>query len=205
MNSSVPSLDTVMRDALQDGSFPVAGGRDLYMEVLDTTTGLVWMSAAPVEIADYETLEPGEPLVRVGVGLASMDRAGFQHSPGAPGEPVRQRIIEGRLFINVAAPNEQKPPAVPGGPMEARVDKAHVVGFEAGRSVAVLSLPEGDFVEVVGERSADSSLVLPEGGSLRQVELRQPWVVPLPTPTRAFFWFGKSLRSFQGPVTLPPL
>jgi len=35
------------------------------------------------------------------------------------------------------------------------------------------------------------------------VSLARPWVVSLPTPTRTFFWFGGSMRSFQGPVPLP--
>lgn len=97
----------------------------------------------------------------------------------------------------------QTPPSQPDGPMELSVNKAHVIGFEAGRRVAILSLPEGDFVEVVGDASEDESLVLPEGASLKQVSLQQPWLVSLPTPTRALFWFGRSMRSFQGPVTLP--
>jgi hypothetical protein len=45
--------------------------------------------------------------------------------------------------------------------------------------------------------------VLPEGGSLRRIDLAEPWVVALPTPTRTFFWLGETMRSFQGPVTLP--
>jgi hypothetical protein len=203
MNFSAMSVDALMRESLQQGGYAVSGGRDLFMEVMDTTTGLVWMSAAPVQLADYEALLPEEPLVKVGIARAPMDSAGFQYSPGSPDEPVRKRVIDGRLYINVAAPLEQKSPSVPGGPVEISVDKAHVVGFEAGRSVVVLHLPEGNFVEVVGDDAADESLVLPEGGSLRRIHLSQPWVVLLPTPTKTFFWFGKSLRSFQGPVTLP--
>jgi hypothetical protein len=203
MSSSAISLDAMMRDSLQEGGFPVSGGRDLYMEVMDTATGLVWMTAAPVQLADFEALELEEPLVKVGIARAPMDRAAFQSSPGAPGEPVRERVIDERLYINVAAPLEQKPASIPGGPVEISVDKAHVIGFEAGRSVVVLQLPEGDFVEVVGDDAADESLVLPQGGVLRRIALTRPWLVPLPTPTRTFFWFGKQMRSFQGPVTLP--
>ena len=203
MSHSEDNLDVMMRDALRDGGYAVSGGRDLYMELMDTATGLVWMTAAPVEIADFESLQLEKPLVKVGIARSPMDRALFQSSPGAEGEPVRERVINGRLYINVAAALEQAPPVVPGGPVEIIVDKAHVVGFEAGRSVAILRLPEGDFVELVGEDTADHSLVLPEGGSLFRVDLKQPWVVSLPTPTRTFFWLGETLRSFQGPVDLP--
>ena len=203
MSSSAKSLDEMMRESLQDGGYAVSGGRDLFMEVMDTTTGLVWMSAAPVQLADFEALELEASMVKVGIARAPMDRAAFQYSPGAPEAPVLERVIDGRLYINVAAPLEQTPSALPGGPVEISVNKAHVIGFEAGRSVAVLSLPEGDFVEVVADDSADESLVLPEGGVLKRIELSQPWVVSLPTPTRTFFWFGHGMRSFQGPVTLP--
>jgi hypothetical protein len=203
MSSSAKSLDEMMRESLQDGGYAVSGGRDLFMEVMDTTTGLVWMSAAPVQLADFEALELEASMVKVGIARAPMDRAAFQYSPGAPEAPVLERVIDGRLYINVAAPLEQTPSALPGGPVEISVNKAHVIGFEVGRSVAVLSLPEGDFVEVVADDSADESLVLPEGGVLKRIELSQPWVVSLPTPTRTFFWFDKAMRSFQGPVTLP--
>jgi len=203
MNNSVKSLDELMRVSLQEGGYAVPGGRGYFMEVMDTATGLVWMSAAPVQLADFAALEPGASMGKLGIARASMDCAAFQYSPGAPGAPVLERVIDGRLFINVAAPLAQTPSALPGGPVEISVDKAHLIGFEAGRSVVVLSLPEGDFVEVVADDSADESLVLPEGGVLKRIELSQPWVVSLPTPTRTFFWFGHGMRSFQGPVTLP--
>jgi len=203
MSNSTASLEQLMRETVQQGGYAVQGGRDLFMEVMDTATGLAWMSAAPVHMADFEALELDPSLVKVGIARAPMDRAAFQYSPGAPDAPVLERYIDGRLYINVAAPLEQTPSSLPGGPLEISVNKAHVIGFEAGRTVVVLSLPEGDFVEVVGDAAADASLALPQGGVLSRLELTRPWVVPLPTPTRAFFWFGESMRSFQGPVTLP--
>ena len=206
MNSTQRDLDAMMREKLQDGGYVVQGGRDLFMEVMDPITGLVWMSAAPVTQHDFNALELDEPLVKVGIARASMDSAAFHSSPGAPGEPVLQRTIDGRLYINVAAPSppqEWLSPALPGGPTEILVNKAHLIGFAAGRAVTVLSLPEGDFVELVGEPGGDEALVLPPGGTLRQLVLEQPWLVELPAPTRAFFWFDAGMRSFQGPVTLP--
>lgn len=197
------SLDELMSACLTEGAYCVAGGRDLYMEVMDTSNGLVWMSAAPVTAQDFNALEIGAPLVKLGIAPAAMDGAAFQYSPQAPGQPVRQRLIDGRLYINVAAPLARIAPETAGGPLEISVDKAHVVGFDAGRSVAVMSLPEGDYVELVGDDTGDHRLVLPQGAMLRRIELTRPWVLTLPTPTRAFFWFGESMRSFQGPVTLP--
>ena len=114
MNSIRQDLDATMREQLQDGGYLVEGGRDLFMEVMDPTTGLVWMSAAPVTRHDFNTLELEKPLVKVGIARASMDSAAFHRSPGAPDEPVLQRTIDGRLYINVAEPSppqERVPPA----------------------------------------------------------------------------------------------
>lgn len=197
------NLDELMEAVLQPGGRLVEGQRELFMEVMDTETGLVWMSAAPVQMADFEALDVEAPLVKVSCALASMDRAAFQFSPAAPGESVRQREISGRLYINVAAPRDQRPSPLPGGPVQISVDKAHVLGFEAGRDVVILRLPEGDFVETVGDDCADNALVLPEGGELLKLELDRAWLVELPSPTRAFFWFDQGMRSFQGPVVLP--
>ena len=83
------------------------------------------------------------------------------------------------------------------------VNKAHVVGFEAGRTISVLNTPEGNFVEVVGNADRDEALTLPEGASLKKITLSEPWVVPLPTPTTAYFYLKPSIRSYQGPVELP--
>ena len=89
------------------------------------------------------------------------------------------------------------------GMMKMMVNKAHVLGYEAGRSVTILTLPEGDFVGVVGTPEGDGQITLPEGASLRQLEIQQPWVVVLPTPTTTLWHFGMSVRSFQGPVAVP--
>jgi hypothetical protein len=132
MTDSAKSLDEIFGECIQEGGVAVSGGRDLYMEVKDTSTDRVWMSAAPVRAEDFETLELDETLTKVGCARASMDRAAFQYSPGAPGESVLERVIQGRLYINVAVPMEYSAPTRPGGPMEILVNKAHLVGFEAG-------------------------------------------------------------------------
>lgn len=203
MNAEQQDLDQLINQYLAQGGFNVAGGRGLFMEVKDTKTNQVWMSSSPVQITDFEALELDESLTKVGIAQAPMDRAAFRYSPGAPNEPVRERIINGRHYINVAVPMDMIPPKQPGGPLEISVDKAHVIGFKAGRTIAILSLPEGDFVELVGDADNDDALVLPANGSLSKLQLTQPWVVSLPTPTRTFFWFEDGMRSFQGPVTLP--
>ena len=197
------TLQELMQEQLPEGGVAVPYGRNLHMEVVEVATGHVWMSVDPATPQDYdillETLD--DSLRGVGIGAAAMDAALFRYSPGGEGEPVRERDIGGRRFINVATPGEPK--AHPGGMMKILVNKAHVVGYEAGRKLTIMSSPEGDFVEVVGNADHDEELPLPEGASLKTIELQAPWVVTLPTPTVTFFHFGSGMRSFQGPVSLP--
>ncbi len=197
------SLKELMQEELPEGGVAVPYGRNLHMEVVEVATGRVWMSVDPATTQDYDILLDNldESLRGVGVGGAAMDAALFRYSPDGEGEPVRERDIGGRRFINVAVPGE--PTLQPGGMMKILVNKAHVVGYEAGRKLTILGSPEGDFVEVVGNADHDKALPLPEGASLKTIELHAPWVVSLPTPTVTFFHFGSGIRSFQGPVTLP--
>ena len=197
------SLKNLMQEQLAEGGIAVPYGRHSYMEVVEVATGRVWMSVEPANQQDYDLLlkELDDSLRGVGVGDASMDAALFRHSPNGEREPVQERSIAGRQFIHVAIPD--KPVVHPGGMMQIRVSKAHMVGYEAGRILTIMSLPEGDFVEVVGNAEHDEDLPLPDKARLRTVELQAPWVVTLPSPTVAFFYFGSGMRSFQGPVTLP--
>ena len=197
------SLKNLMQEQLSEGAIAVPYGRNSYMEVVEVATGRVWMSVEPANQQDYDLLlkELDESLRGVGVGDASMDAALFRYSPNGEGEPVQERNIAGRLFIQVAIPG--KPIVHPGGMMQIRVNKSHVVGYEAGRILATMRLPEGDFVEVVGNSEHDEDLPLPDKARLHTVELQAPWIVALPSPTIAFFHFGSGMRSFQGPVTLP--
>lgn len=196
-------LERQLTGHLAHGAYLTTTGRQMVMEVRDVETDLVWMSTEPVTREYFEELQLEAGLAKVGAASASMDCAGFQYSPGREGEPVLQRVIDGRAYINVARPLQPIFPEQPGGPVQIQVDKSHVLGFRAGRSVAVLKLPEGHFVEVVGDESQDGSLVLPPAGELISIELTEPWVVELPSPTRTFFWFEQGMRSFQGPVKLP--
>ncbi|MFT5711421.1 MAG: hypothetical protein ACI8QT_002127 [Halioglobus sp.] len=195
------TLDNLMKRQLSPGGVAIPCGRELHMEVIETQTGLVWMSVEAVTQQDFDNLELGDTLRGVGIATAGMDAALFLHSPNATGEPVRERIIGGHRFINVAIPGEATP--LPGGMIELMVNKAHVVGYAAGRTLVILSMTGGDFVELVGDAELDHELTLPDGARLRTIELKEPWVVPLPNPTKTLWRFGENLRSFQGPVSLP--
>jgi len=198
------SLEGMLQDALPEGGFFAPVLDNHYMEVTDRSTGLVWMSSAPVTAQQYEDLEVEAPLAKTLFARGSMDAFAFFHSPGLPEHPLRERVIAGLRCINVAAMGKVTPPTDPRGPLVAMVEKAHRLGFEAGRTLSILSLPDGDYVGTLGEPDADDSLALPEAATLTKVSLTSPLIVELPNPTRCFVWgLGDGdLRSFQGPVTL---
>jgi hypothetical protein len=201
------SLEGLMQAALPEGGFFAPVSDNYYMEVTDRSAGLVWMSSMPVTAQQYEELEVEAPLTKTLFARGSMDAYSFLHSPGTPDEPMRHREVAGLRFINVAAMGKVTPPSDPRGPLEAMVEKAHTLGFEAGRTLSILSLPDGDYVGTLGEPDADDNIVLPDGGALKKVSLTSPLIVELPNPTRCFFWglSGGDLRSFQGPVTIKPV
>ncbi len=197
------SLKNLMQEYLPVGGICVPGARESHMEILEVATGQVWMSLEVVTQEDFAGLELGAEYIPVGIGSANMDAALFQYSPNAQEEPVRQRSISGYDFINVAQPGEMMPPVIKGGYQEISVNKAHVLGYEAGSRVSVLHTAQGDYVGVVGISERDAQLNLLEGERIEQYTLQQHWVVPLPVPTRTLWWFKGGMRSFQGPVTLP--
>lgn len=197
------SLEQLMLKHLPVGGVSVPGSRDLHMEILEVATGQVWMSLEVVTQEEFSDLELGTEYVPVGIGSASMDAALFQYSPNAEGEPVRERSISGYRFINVAQPGEMVPSVIEGGYSEIPVNKAHVIGFEAGSSVSVLHTANGDYVGVVGTSEADAQYSLPQGERIEHYTLSCNWVVPLPVPTRTLWWFKGGMRGFQGPVKLP--
>jgi len=183
------------------GSVIIDGGASLYMEVGDTTNMSQWMCVTPVTQADYDALVVHKPLRKTGVGKAPMDCAAFIASPGL--SHVAERTIDGRRFIHVATPTSISPPSVEGGPMDVLVNKRHVIGFDGGRTVSILTNADGHFVELVGSSCTDGDRILPPGCTLSQIKLKEPWIVHLPTPTKTWFWLGHKMRSFQGPIALP--
>lgn len=181
----------------------IEGGAGMYMEVTDTTDRMIWMCVDPVTREDYAALAVEPPLVKSGIGQASMDSALFLRSPG-DAQHVRERVIDGRRFINVATPVTVAPSPEPGGPLAVIVDKAHVLGFDAGRTLSVLKNDAGYFIEMAGTHEFDEERVLPSGSEIILITITEPWIVALPQPTKTWFWMGEHVRSFQGPIELPP-
>lgn len=198
------SLAELMHAKLGSNGFVIKGEKDLYAEIVDTATGMVWMTTSPASQEELDGLQLPDGFVASGVGMSAMDKAGFRHSPNAKNEAPKVQQIAGREFLNVATPEKVEPPLQEGGPLRVIVNKAHVIGFKAGREICVMETAEGSFVELVGTPDNDASLVLPEEASLRKLKLDAPLVIGLPTPTVTYFWMRPSdLRSFQGPVNLP--
>lgn len=193
-------------DALSASAFRIEGARDLYMEIMEPATNHVWMTVAPISREAVEAFQPEAPFVKMGAGRAAMDCAAFLHSPHS--DAPRLMSHGGLDFIHVAIPGEVTPPDGQDGPMRARVDKAHVLGFEAGRRLSYLDGPDGQYIEVIGTDENDGTRIFPDGFELKATTLEVPLTIELPTPTDALFWVelqadGAYLeRSFQGPVRL---
>ncbi len=204
MSQLAPSLEDLMQEATPESGRHLLGGRDLFMEVVDTQTQQVWGAASAIQPKDWEQLKLEPPFVKASTGLVSPDATAFRHAPDTPGAPIAETTISGHQFLQIAIGGRPKPPSRQGEPMEIMVTKAHTVGFQSGRSVSIMTIGDECFVELIGTAETDQNLVLPDGGTLSQISLEQPWIVELPSPTRCFIWnWGKTPRSFQGPVELP--
>lgn len=182
----------------------VGGIRPTMMELMNPLTGEVWLSVDPVTAADVAALTIDAPMVKYGPGVASMDMAWFDRSPGAAEDgALVEAVFGGRRFRLVARAGRPKPlPGVMG--IEMAVEKYHNAVFVAHTEVELLVSPEGQhFVEQVDSLPGMPPLALPPGYSLRRVMLAQPWVVRLPRPVRVFF-FMPQFRSFHGPVDEVP-
>jgi len=178
------------------------GAGDLFMEIMNPADRNVWMRCEPVTEDQYQAVTPDQPFIKSGCAAAAMDRAAFAHSSGTPGQLLSMEC-DGLLFHQNARPGDMMPPEIADGPMRVTVHKHHLIGFEAGRELVVMDHDGEHFIEVIGMSDGDENLVLPEGASLRTITLAEPFVVMLPEPTMTYFWMGKNMRSFQGPVDLP--
>lgn len=182
----------------------VDGIRPAMMELMNPLTGEVWLSVDQVTAADVAALTIDAPMVKYGPGVASMDTAWFDRSPGAAKDgALVEAAFGGRRFRLVAKAGRPKPlPGTMG--IEMAVEKYHNAVFAAGTQVEFLVSPEGQhFVEQVDALPGMPALGLPPGYSLRRVTLAQTWVVQLPRPVRVFF-FMPQFRSFHGPVNEVP-
>ena len=199
-NLSETMLSALMQEALPEDGVWLPEQKP-HMEIMDETTGDVWMSVDGVTPQQFKAFALPNSWRKVGRAAGAMDQALFRQSPNDSEAPVREQIINDLRFINVAQPSA--PGQSPSGLIEIMVNKAHVLGFEASRELSVLHFDDQYFVEVVGDDENDSALPLANGASIQRISLDQPWVVELPQPTQTLWSFKPELRSFQGPVELP--
>ncbi|MGC6498672.1 MAG: hypothetical protein ACON4C_00650 [Henriciella sp.] len=203
MTRQTQTLADLLSDSLPETGTMI-NGTGAFMEAMDPTSQQVWMTLNPVSEEDYAGWKPEPPLRKVGIGTGVMDGAGFRHDPLGPAHPVQTRMIGGHACLHVARPADLSPPEGPGLPIRITVTKGHTVGYDAGRTIRVMSLGTQHFVELIGLPEDDKVLKRPDGAKLHDVRLDAPWIVELPCPTTTFFWLQeKRMRSFQGPVTLP--
>ena len=181
-------------------NFMISPGQP-HMEIIDTRSQQVWQSLAPVSREDYDAMEIEPHLRRVGHGIGTMDQHCFRRSPDAAEDgPMELAEFGGRRFGNCARPDS--PPTQPegtGGPTRLSVQKHHTLIYHAGRSVDVITLPDGsEYIHVIDGGEQKAPLALPEGWTLRSMEITEELIVELPAPTTA--WFFPNRDSFQGPL-----
>ncbi|MEO0882666.1 MAG: hypothetical protein AAFY34_08010 [Pseudomonadota bacterium] len=196
-------LEELMKDALPETGQMIKG-TGMYMECMDPATLLIWMSIEPTSPEDFKLWTPEPNLVKTGIGKAAMDMAAFRHDPTGPGTPVQTRTIGDRPCLQVAKPSEMPVPRQDNLPTLITVVKAHTLGFEAGRTLTIMTIGDEHFIEVIGDAQRDKEIQPPPGGAFNKITLKKHWVVDLPYPAATYFWLSPGgARSFQGPVSLP--
>jgi len=197
------ALESLIRHNLpQSGA--MIDGNGFFMEAMDPPTRQVWMTLSPGTHKEYADWDPKPEFQKLGCGKSAMDRAAFRHDPTDIQQAIQTKTIDGYTCLQVAIPGEMTPPAEPGLPARISVNKGHTLGFRAGRRVKFMNMDDDHYVETVGDNKADGALGLPPGATFSELKLVSHWVVELPCPTTAFFWFSEhGMRSFQGPVRLP--
>ena len=205
MANAEPDIKAILENSLPDTGL-IIQGEGLYMEALDPVSRETWMSVSSVSQGDFDNWKPDPPYQKTFIGGPAMDAAGFRHAPEDVAQPVQVKMIAGHLCLKVAIPEKIRPPEAPEQAIQIRVKKAHTLGFKASRSVKLMTRGDQHFVEVIGHPDSDSLICFPPDAVCREVTLDQPWLVELPSPTQAYFWFHKTgIRGFQGPVSLPDL
>lgn len=197
------TLQDLMRETLPPTGRMVKGA-GAYMEVIDPGTQEVWMCSSATGREQFETWAPEAPFQKTGIGKGAMNCAAFRHAPSGQAVALQVKEIGGRECYQVAKPADLASPDEPGMPLRITVIKAHTLGFESGRTISIMSIHGENFIEVVGDDAFDIEIKAPTGGSFRQIELKNPWIVELPYPTTTYFWrTSGGARSFQGPISLP--
>lgn len=171
-----------------------------HMEVFDPTTGQVWLHQSPITAEQFNAFKPEPPYMKSGMGCSAMDVAYFLRSPGAQIDgPLETRMIGGLMWARVARPIKFKGFNPGLAPTLINVDKHHVIGFEAGTTIHIARLPDGQFYIQQTATASNSPNVDPEDWDMFTLVLDQPWSVPLCTP--AVIYFFRNLRSFAGPYS----
>lgn len=168
-----------------------------HMEVMDTSSGDIWLHQPPTTLAAYDALKPEAPYIKSGIACAAMDFAYFLKSPGADVEgPLETRTIGGLEWSRVARPLDFHGFNSGPTPTLIQVDKHHVIGFTAGSTLRLARLPDGKFYIQQTRSAWHGKDVYPTDWALFTLVLEQPWSIYLDSPSPIYFF--RNLRSFAG-------
>lgn len=178
--------------------------RRLHMELMDFQHGDVWLLQEPVTVEEFKALAVEPPMIKSGMTSGAMDCAGFARSPGADTDgALETRQFGGRVFARVA--RVRRFGGLPRGPAPTliKVEKDHILGYDAGRTLSVALLPDGHYYVEQTEPRPGQEFVTPAGWQLLTLRLDRPWVLRVASPADVYFF--SSLRSFIGPLDLSQL
>ncbi|MDT0596479.1 hypothetical protein [Glaciecola petra] len=176
------------------------------MECIDFESRGIWMATTPVSKGDFKKItDMPTGFVLTGLATPSYDYCLFRRST-LDKTTVTLKSFAGYDWVQNAYVEDMEDAEKDGLPKKGLIDKDHVLAFDAGRTLKVMTIGTNDYVEVVGSGRNDDQLEFPEGATLREIKLKTPLILELPQPTTVYFWFpakGQETRSFQGPVALP--
>lgn len=161
----------------------------LRCEVFEMATGQVWLHQQAITQEVYESLYTGPAFMKSGIGRSVMDVAWFLRSPGATADgPLETRSIGGLEFSRVARPIDFRGFNKGDAATLLMVDKHHVLGYHAGRTLRLIQMPDGTWCAPQTAPVNGPALQFPAGGKPVDVQLQQAWTVQLPNPAPVYFF-----------------
>lgn len=192
-----------MSDAIPADAITVLP-REPHMEIFDPRSRDVWLCQQPISAEDYQAFCCEPPLIKAGHGRSAFDSAYFRQSPDLQGA-LEVREMNGLRLVRVARP--QAFAGMPRGdePTCLMVEKTHVLGYSAGRSLRLARLPEGHWLVEHTLPLYGALIEPPTSWQLLTVELEQDWTCELSGVVPVYFF--RNLQSFAGGLDeaiLPP-
>jgi len=176
-------------------------GTGLRVEIMNTATADVWICQDEVDQDIVGSLALSDGFRVVGAAGLVADEAWFDRSPGSNVDgPLDTMQFGGLRFARVARPVGQEQ----FGPLTVlSIEKYHTMRYRAGRTIDVVDRGDGTVLTPAWAGARDCGVRLPEGWSIRPVELAGDLIARIPNPATVVMLADRS--GFHGPVPRPLL